>query len=666
MDFVEFRDAVNHQFSKMAKGKLFRTGIDKDILWETYLNSFPDGSNPVFRERTLHDCQCCKQFIRACGDVVSINKDLTLTSIWDIKIKGKYYQEVADNMSRLVKDEKISDQFLHWEQNIGTKSNFDAKIEDMRWDHFYFKLPRKFINTDPGTVLSKTRANKDVFLRGLDEITNESIETVLELISQDSIYRGDEHKQAVMDFQKLCFIADNFGLPYLNTFAWKFCNESGARIRNTAIGTLLIDISIGMNLDKAVGMFESKVAPENYKRPTAVITQRMIKKAQEKIEQLGFIDSLPRRNAKMDDLTINNVLFADRKAKQAMNVFDEMSNESSTNIKNLKKVEEVSIDTFVNEILPKAESIEAMFENKHENNLMSLVAPSNFDAPGMFKWRNNFSWSYNGEVADSIKERVKRAGGNIDAVLRCSLAWFNGDDLDIHVKEPGAGSHIYFGNKRQVHPSSGMLDVDMNAGDAQSTSPVENIAWTNKNKMPEGEYRVFINQFTKRNTENYGFTLEMEYEGKIWTYNYQKPMRTSANIDVVIFNFDRKTGITIVRSLESEESPRVTWELGTQKFHKVNMIMNSPNHWDGEETGNKHYFFILENCDSGEPVRGFFNEFLKESMTEHRKVFEVLGSKMKTDQKEDQLSGLGFSSTKRASLICRVKGSFERTIKINF
>ena len=52
--------------------------------------------------------------------------------------------------------------------------------------------------------------------------------------------------------------------------------------------------------------------------------------------------------------------------------------------------------------------------------------------------------------------------------------------------------------------------------------------------------------------------------------------------------------------------------------------------------------------------------------TQHRKVIEMVGSKMKTDHSERQLSGLGFSSTQRNSLLCRVKGSFSRVIKIIF
>lgn len=41
-------------------------------------------------------------------------------------------------------------------------------------------------------------------------------------------------------------------------------------------------------------------------------------------------------------------------------------------------------------------------------------------------------------------------------------------------------------------------------------------------------------------------------------------------------------------------------------------------------------------------------------------------NKMKAPYSDNQLSGLGFSSTIRNSVICKVTGSFTRTIKVNF
>jgi hypothetical protein len=667
MIFTDFKSAVNKQFDYMVGlGKLFTTDVGKDVMWETYLSSFPEGTNPIYKERTEHDCQCCKQFIRACGNVVAIDSELKVHTIWDIDIEG-HYQVVADAMANLIRKKKITNIFLHYQKNIGTNYNLQEQEDGnvIKWEHFHYKLPLEFVDKDPGTVLSNTRASKDVFLRGLNEITNDSVNTVLELIDQNSIYRGEEHKNAVKSFQKLLKNYINLlesGSDNLDNFAWINADKPGARIKNTAIGTLLLDISEEMELDKAVKQFEAKVAPENYKRPTAVVTSGMIKKAQKKIEELGFTDSLPRRNAVMDDLTINNVLFANRDTKKAMNVFDEMADEVGVKVKDLKKIEEVDIDLFIESILPKAKSVDVLLENRHENNLMSLVAPVNANAPGMFKWNNNFSWAYNGDVTDSIKERVKTAGGIINADLRFSLAWYNYDDLDIHVEEPNG--HIYYGAKRSIG-TGGRLDVDMNANEGRSRTPVENVVWPILSKMKEGEYTVFIRQFRKRETKDFGFVVEMEYKGKIKTFHYSKPMRNKEDVKVLRFRFTKKDGIEIIESLKSEESSKELWNLKTQQFQKVSMIMNSPNHWDGHKTGNKHYFFILDGCQSGEPARGFFNEFLNEGLTEHRKVFEILGSKMKTEP-SDQLSGIGFSSTKRNSVICKVTGSFSRVVKVNF
>ena len=94
--------------------------------------------------------------------------------------------------------------------------------------------------------------------------------------------------------------------------------------------------------------------------------------------------------------------------------------------------------------------------------------------------------------------------------------------------------------------------------------------------------------------------------------------------------------------------------------------MMSPNYWDGRGIGNKHFFFMLEGCRNEGKARGFFNEFLKSDLDQHRKVMEMVGNKLKTEESDRQLSGLGFSSTQRNSVLCRVQGSFNRIIRIKF
>lgn len=42
----------------------------------------------------------------------------------------------------------------------------------------------------------------------------------------------------------------------------------------------------------------------------------MIEEAQKKVQELGLMDSLPRRHAALEDITVNNVIFANRDAKK--------------------------------------------------------------------------------------------------------------------------------------------------------------------------------------------------------------------------------------------------------------------------------------------------------------------------------------------------------------
>ena len=62
-----------------------------------------------------------------------------------------------------------------------------------------------------------------------------------------------------------------------------------------------------------------------------------------------------------------------------------MSGEVAINPKKFSKVEEITIDNFINNILPTTKELEVFLENKHSNNMVSLIAPENRDSKTMFK-----------------------------------------------------------------------------------------------------------------------------------------------------------------------------------------------------------------------------------------------------------------------------------------
>lgn len=665
MNFAKFKTAVATQFELMCKYPIFRTSVDKSELWDTYLASFPAGTNPIYRTRTEHDCSRCKQFIRAIGDVVAII-DHKLISIWDCNIDDSTYQSVAKAMSSLVKSHPVANIFLHSERTAGADKTFEQLTEGIKtWNHFFVNIPQRFINRDPGTKLGECRSSYDVLLRSLTELSDEAVDTVLELISQNSLYRGEEHKFAVQSFKQLKQDFKDAGQNSL--FVWEAFStlpSSVCRIRNTAIGTLLVDLSNDVDLETAVRAFESKVAPTNYKRPTALVTKTMVDNAKRTINELGLTSALERRFATIHDISVNNLLFVDRSVSSTTtnDPFDGVATKSA---KSLAKVEEVPIAKFLADILPGAKTLEAFIENPHAANMVSLIAPVDPTAGQLFKWGNGFSWSYNGDVTDSIKERVKQAGGNVTGELCCRLAWDNTDDLDFHMIEP-SGARIYYGNRRERSSCGGMLDVDANGADGLRANPVENIFYETLRSMREGVYKLIVHNFNRRSKEKPGFDVEIDIKGVIHHLSYDKPVKDNENIHVADLQYSRAEGIKLIPHLPSSQSTRTFWNVSSQDFHKVSAVMLSPNHWDEPAVGNKHYFFMLDQCRNEGTARGFYNEFLKEELNAHRKVIEIVGSKMRTDEAHEQLSGLGFSSTQRNTLVCRVTGSFARTVKVIF
>ena len=671
---AEFRTAVQNQLAIMSPLGLFQADITKDAIWDTYLGSFAEGTNPMWAERTEHDCNCCKQFIRGIGGVVAFNGYQVMTP-WDITLsEGNIYQVVANGVADYVRSCAIRGLYLTDQPTYGneTTRGINAGGVMTTYEHLQVRVHADYVKRKDSipTTLGHARAHFDVLLRSMQELTLDAAETVLELIEQNSLYRGEEHKRTVQTFVRIKTEFDGLDNDEQRVIAaWKTSREMGAaaKFRNTVIGTLLEDLSEGVDLEVAVKKFEDKVSGTNYKRPKALITKGMIDKAQKKCQELGITPSLARRFAVAEDVTVNNVIFADRSAKAAMggDIFDSLAEGLPTEAKKFDKVEEVSIADFIAKIVPKADSIEMLMENPHITNLMSLLAPVNADAPNILKWDNNFSWAYNGDMADSMKERVKAAGGDVSGHLRYSIQWNdegnNNIDFDAHCVEP-EGNLISYSNMHN-RTTGGTLDVDITSPSGKIA--VENITWADPSKMQEGVYEVIVHNYSSRTSVG-GFSAEVECDGVIHSFGYDKNLSGNEKVKVAKFEWTRAKGLVMLESLPSSASSREEWGVTTNNFQRVSMVMHSPNHWDNEETGNKHWFFILDGCKNPDKARGFYNEFLSDSLHEHRKVFEVLGGKMKAEPTDNQLSGVGFSSTQRNEVLFRVVGKMNRVIKVLF
>lgn len=661
--FQEIKTKVQTQFAKLSANPLFRVEVDRDKIWEVYLNAFAED------KKQENNCNCCKSFLRQFAGIVSIENGKTVT-LFDFEVDDEEYKEPIKAVGRYVRGLPIAGIYMNDFKKCGTDKNLDQK-RSIFWEHFFIELPSSVVKKDFGPVCADALDNKNVLKRSLEEITDDAVDTVLELIGQNSLYRGNEFAPLVKDLQKVKNKYKTIkGNSPKDNFCWLESRKISAatcRIKNSAIGTLLNNLSEGMELDKAVSAFEKVVAPTNYKRPVAIATPKMIDAAKARLQELGLIGALNRRMLSERDLSVANVLFVDRPQNKGFDPFEDLKKGAVINPKTLKKIEEISINDFVEKVLPTAKSINALIENNHFGNFASLIGPKEPDSGKLFKWDNEYSWSYSGGVSDGIKERVKAAGGNVEGVLRVSLSWDNKDDLDLWLIEPD-GNKVYYGNRRQISKTGATLDLDANGSDGNRDDPCENIYWTELPRVG-GTYEVIVNQFNRRESRNSGFTLQLEFDGQTYEYSCTSNGNTGHNHKMLKFNYTKKDGFSILGGKEEpldKYHSKEKWGIKSGVFHKIKSIVLSPNFWGENKIGNKHFFFMLEGCKTDEAPKPFLNEFLNQSLDKERKTMEMLNSKFIVEKVDDELSGLGFSETVRAELICEVTGSFKRILRVKF
>ena len=695
-----FNKLIQAQFNKMCKtGKLFRSKVTGQEVWDKYLGSFED--DPIFRdpESSSHNCNLCKNFIRRYGNIIAIDENYKIMTIWDVN-PDDVYKPSAKAISKLLKSKPVLDVFfetfdelnslpyescnktqplykLGMSHNVKRYTREEAekfgvvKPNEIRtFHHIYLSIPTEFVNKSGSSVESLQgtyRAAKDVFTRGMEEISFDTLTLVKDLIIQKSLLDGQTHLFKVEKMIELKKEFDLISSENRNNWCWiNSYNNQFAKFRNELIGTLCSDLSQGMDLNTACQTWNKRVDPANYMKASAPITKRQIEEAQKFVEENDYVESFNRRFATIEDIKASEILHMNsgKGELKEVSIFDSIKSTSTRHKKaEFDKVEEVSIDTFMKDILPTCTSVEAYLENRLEGNMVSLTTSKVKESKPIFKWTNNYSWTFNGNLAGKsmIKENVKSAGGKIDGLLRCSLQWNDEDtkgivDFDLHCQESD-GNHINYSDKRSS-VTNGWLDVDMIR---PSKIGIENITW--QNKLPDMKYKFFVKNFC--GSPNTGFKVEIEFDGNVFNYHYQNPVAGKQNIEVATVTV-KKGVISIVHHLPESSNSREIYGLPTNEFHKINLICLSPNHWDENNVGNKHYFFMLNECKCPTSIRSFHAENLIPELAQHRKVLEVLGNSTMISPADKQLSGLGFNATVHDELIVRLQGSFKRVIKIKF
>jgi len=660
--FINFRKEWATQASKVfnAESGIFLVDVDPDVVWDTYLNSFDKSVRASF------DCRNCRSFLKKVGHAVAIDGNYNLITMWDFIPTDDTYKNTVYQLNELIKNKAISSAFISEDEKIGVESNIDIK-RAVTWHHFSYTLARGWSSSAAGLMSRKGDA-KRVLERWLPVIKREAVEYVITAIQNKDLYRGEQFLEGVLAFSKLLEDYSGISDAKKQNFLWASVFSPPGAICNTVIGTLLRDLSEATHLtdetaERIVRSFESKML--SYNRPKEEVTNASLNKLREAIEARGLVDALERRVASEDDLDVSKVLYINN-STEAANLFAAMQEEVVLEASKIRPSEEINMKDFEG-LVKKTRQLEILCDPELESNLFCLITS---DTKGLFWWDNPFSWSYFGGRADSgIKRRVTKAGGSVVGNLRASLSWNTKTDLDLHLNLHGftgiaKAEHIYFG-------SPGMLNIKVLDVDAQNGTivkePVENMIFKGRT-FRDGIYKFHVNNYRDREPTS-EFTVEFEWEGKIYSYFHKTRIREDSNIripDLVV-----KNGVVIpsseflsFTSSSGDSADTSIWGLKFNRFKKVSSVFYSPNYWEGEGKGAKHLFIHVEGMTPDGEIRPFYNEQIAGELLADglKRPFEALASKIQVKPSHRPVAGFGFLDSVRKSFVVRAD---KRVIKVN-
>lgn len=703
MSFIKLQKQIQNQFQELVKtGKLFRVNISGKELWDLYLNSFEE--HPIWRVNSVHNCDSDRHFFERYANVVAI-KDNKIISMFDFEATDEYTKSIKA-VSDKIKTCKIDSIFLETFTELQTLGSVritknqseyrlgkDKTLKEYRnaeeamgkeigkvytFNHFNVLLPKQFVDfsgKSSGNILGDLNTTRALFAKGLN-IPLDTLELVRDLIQQGSLLRGDMYLPKVLEFIKLKKQFEQLPIAERENWIWlNFQSIPYARFANELIGTTCIELAEGKEINAVCRDFNIRVDPTNYNKAKAPVTKAMIQLAEKQIEELGYSESFERRFATIDDIDISEIKHSnvDNTVEKPVGLFGKAGvNVSSSRHKRaeFEKVETVSIDKFMQDILPNASQIEVFMENKFEHNLVSLFTTEK-PCKNLFKWNNPFSWTYNGNLSGKsmIRETVVSKGGNVSGIIRCSIVWNDenqndSSDLDLWCKQPNTTEKIGFNtgfrkdSSNQFSKYGGQLDLDDRG--TRNGIHAENIYFVSKEKLQKGKYEFWVNQYSAKNSK--GFKAEIEVNGEVYTYNYNQPVKGNVKIADVIF----ENTFEVIHHLPETSASKNLWNLETNQFHKVNLVCTSPNYWGENNIGTKEYFFMIQDCKTSDAMRAFHVDQLNSELMSVRKAIDLLGNYKMVELTDKQLSGIGFNCTQRDELIVRVSGSHKRVLKIQF
>ena len=106
------KELFQAQFNRLSeRGVLYRSTVTGREVWNAYMQGF--GEDPIFRDpqSSEHNCNTCRNFFERYGNIVAVDEDLNIITMYDGETTDEYRESFAA-MSRLLKRAPIANVFV--------------------------------------------------------------------------------------------------------------------------------------------------------------------------------------------------------------------------------------------------------------------------------------------------------------------------------------------------------------------------------------------------------------------------------------------------------------------------------------------------------------------------------------------------------------------------
>lgn len=384
-EFDEYLSRIIKRFTKNTEeGKIPLFTTDVFGLFETYLANLPA------EQMQHHNCNSCRQFITRFGGLATIGpKGETSSAIWSLEDAPELYQNSMKAMIKAIKRAKITGVFLSSDKVWGNPVTGD-------WTHFSVQPPKTgvFVHSTNSILnaeqkMAEKREDFITMINALKKYNLPLVQSAVALLKTDSLYRSEK----VLGIAEWLLELHNARTPlHVNkqNILWLavatappgFCHPS-----SSMIGTLLDDISDGMEFSDVSRRFKAKMSPLQYQRPQAAPSKGNVLQAERIVEKLGIADSLKRRFARLDE--IKKMWQPTEQAKPEKNgVFGHLKTKDSVGPDNMVLAQPtilITWDKFQRTVLPNALSIEFLVPGRNAN-YGAITTAVNPEAPPILQW----------------------------------------------------------------------------------------------------------------------------------------------------------------------------------------------------------------------------------------------------------------------------------------